>query len=297
MDTGNQLGEFLRTRRELLTPDDVGLPNNGRRRVHRLRREEAAILAGISTEFYLRLELGHEKNPSEQVLESLAMAFRLDANETAQLHRIAHPATGRRRREDPKHEQAGDALQHLIETWSGQAVIVQSRLMDVLASNALARTISTQFTPGENSLRSAFLDPSAPQLYRDWNETTARIIAGLRALTGPEIDDPKLTQLVRELSLRSERFRQLWSQREVKGNGDGMALLRHPLVGDLDLHQNKFLIDGTDGQVLIVLHADAGSTTETALRRLAAIARGERAAETERPPAEPVSIDSKRRAT
>jgi transcriptional regulator with XRE-family HTH domain len=297
MDTGNQLGEYLRTRRELLTPDDVGLPNNGRRRVHRLRREEAAILAGISTEFYLRLELGHEKNPSEQVLESLALAFQLNANETATLHRIAHPTTGRRRREDPKPEQASDSLSRLIETWTGQAVIVQSRLMDVLASNALARAITPQFTPGENSLRSAFLDPSAPELHRDWNEATARIIVGLRALTGPEIDDPKLTQIVRELSLRSERFRQLWSQNEVHGNGDGTMLLRHPLVGDLDLRQDTFLIDGTDGQVLIVLHADAGSATETALRRLAAIARGEKAAESERPLAEPVSIESKRRAT
>jgi transcriptional regulator with XRE-family HTH domain len=294
METGSPLGEYLRARREVLTPEAVGLPSTGHRRVRGLRREEAALLAGISADRYLRLEQGRDRNPSDQVLDGLARALRLDTDATAHLHRIAHAATGRRRA-DPGPEYVSPSLEYLVSSWTDQAAIVHGRLMNVLASNALAVALSPIYTVGSNGLRSAFLDPSMREFNRDWEAMTERTVAGLRAMVGLELDDQELAQLVGELTLRSERFRQLWARQESRPKGSGVSLIRHPEVGALDLHYEKFAIDGTGGQVLVVFHAEPGTPSEAGLRRLARIAAGDE--EEEAPLPAPVRIESRRRAT
>ncbi|MET4781370.1 helix-turn-helix transcriptional regulator [Glaciihabitans sp. UYNi722] len=294
METGSPLGEYLRARRELLTPEEAGLPGTGRRRVLGLRREEAAQLAGISSDHYLRLEQGLDLHPTDQVLDGLAMALQLDADATAHLHRLAHPTTGRRRA-DPGPEYVSPSLEYLVSSWTNQAAIVHGRHMNVLASNALAVALSPIYKVGANALRSALLDPGMQEFNRDWEGMTERIVAGLRATVGSETDDPQLAQLVGELSLRSERFRQLWAQQEVRPKAGGISLMQHPEVGALDLHYEKFSIEGTSGQVLVIFHAEPGTPSEVGLRRLARIAAGEQDDETPLPA--PVSLESRRRAT
>ncbi|MCU1525190.1 MAG: transcriptional regulator [Microbacteriaceae bacterium] len=294
METGSPLGEYLRARRELLTPEAAGLPSTGRRRAQGLRREEAARLAGISTDAYLRLEQGRDQNPSDQVLEGLARALQLDADATARLHRIAHPATGRRRA-DPGPEYVSPSLEYLVSSWTDQAVVVHGRHMKVLASNALAVALSPIYRVGVNALHAAFLDPAVREFNRDWEAMTERTVAGLRATVGSEVNDPQLAQLVGELTLRSERFRQLWAQRELRPKGSGVSLLQHPEVGALDLHYEKFVVDGAAGQVLVVFHAEPGTPSEAGFQRLAHLATGDQEEETPLPA--PVRIDSRRRAT
>lgn len=315
MESGISLGDFLRSKRELLTPEDVGLPAAGRRRAQGLRREETALLAGLTPEVYLRLEHGQDPNPSDDVLEAVARALKLDDDASAQLREVAHqsqarseapsqaPSQGRRRevdapvirarREPAGPEQAPASLSSLINAWPNQAVYIQSRLMDVLAANPLARMLSSAFAPGVNGLRAAFLDPSVRELYRDWDAMLSRTVAGLRELIGPNVNDPQLAQLVGELSVRSEEFRNLWAQHEVQAKRTGIARLRHPQVGELDLHFERLAIDGSDGQLLIILHAEPGTPSEVAFRRLAAIAAG--SIEAQRVLPAPVQIESKRR--
>jgi transcriptional regulator with XRE-family HTH domain len=294
MESGNRLGEYLRARREILTPEDAGLPQTNRRRVQGLRRDEAAALAGISTEYYLQIEQGDDPHPSEQVLHGLAQALQLDEHATAHLHSLAHPGSGRRRAA-PETERASISLQNLIASWTNQAAYVQGRLMDVLAANPLAVALSPIYTPGVNGLRAAFLDPTMREFNRDWDDMIARTVAGLRALVGPDVDDPDLTQLVGELSVRSSDFRRLWARQDVRPKSSGVALLRHPIVGPLDLHYEKLAIAGTEGQTLVILHAEPGSESAAALRRLAATVPATPAVEDERELTPPVSIDSKRR--
>ena len=317
MEKGSPLGEYLRARRETLTPEDVGLPSTGRRRTRGLRREEAALLAGISAEHYLRLEQGNDKHPSDQVLDGLASALRLDANETAHLHRLARPATGRRRA-DPGPEYVSPSLEYLVSSWTDQAAIVQGRLMNVLASNALAVAVSPAFTVGVNGLRAAFLDPAVRELNRDWEAMTERMVAGVRAMVGPnydgsgsdspdsgspetessdtsKTDDPQFTQLVEELTQQSERFRYLWARKKVRPRSSEISLLQHPVVGPLDLHYERLAIEGAGGQTLVIFHAEPGTPSEAGLKRLALSAAGPQEAEPPLPA--PVSINSRRRTT
>lgn len=319
MESGISLGDFLRSKRELLTPEDVGLPAAGRRRAQGLRREETAMLAGLSPGVYLRLEQGQDPNPSDDVLDAVARALRLDDDATAQLQRLAHTSPdrspdpsknavhgstqGRRREVDAtvvrEHrqtagpERAPARLASLITAWPNQAVYIQGRLMDVLAANQLARTLSSAFVPGVNGLRAAFLDPSVRELYRDRDAMLSRKVSSLRELIGPNVDDQQLAQLVGDLSVRSEEFRDLWAQREVQADRNGLARFRHPQVGDFDLHYEKLAIDGSDGQLLIILHAEPGTPSEAAFRRLGAIAAG--SVEAQRVLPAPVQIESKRR--
>jgi transcriptional regulator with XRE-family HTH domain len=294
MESGNRLGEYLRARREVLTPEDAGLPKTNRRRVQGLRRDETAMLAGISTDDYLRLEDGREPQPSEHVLERLAKALKLDEHATAHLHSLAHPPTGRRRAAaEPETASAG--MQNLINSWTDQAAFVQGRLMDVLAANPLATALSPVLSPGENVLRAALLDPTVREFTRDWDGMVSRTVASLRALVGPDVDDPELTRLVGELSVRSADFRRLWARQDTRAKGSGITLLQHPIVGALDLQYEKLAISGTEGQVLVIAHAEPGSESEAGLRRLAAIMASDETAEVERELRAPVSIDSRRR--
>ncbi|GAA4596830.1 helix-turn-helix transcriptional regulator [Planotetraspora phitsanulokensis] len=274
MDEGKSLGEFLRARRELVRPQDVGLPAMGRRRVPGLRREELAMLAGISIDYCVRLEQGRDQHPSEQVLEALAQALRLDEDATAHLYRLARPAVRRRARRKPERVPAG--IQQLVMSWAGTPAYVQSRHLDVLLANPLATALSPIYARGVNQLRAAFLDPAVRDLYRDWEKITASTVAGLRALAGDETHDPRVAELVGELSVCSERFRRLWARRDGKAKCSGSFHLDHPQVGPLELRYEKLAVVGTDGQVLVVHHAEPGSISEQGLALLSGLTGGPR---------------------
>ncbi|MGQ4431832.1 helix-turn-helix domain-containing protein [Streptomyces sp. SAS_260] len=272
MDGKNALGEFLRARRERVRPEDVGLSGGGLRRVPGLRREEVALLAGISSDYYLRLEQGRDRNPSVQVLEALARVLRLDASATAHLLSLAQPerpAVSRRRARRP--EAVPASVRELLDTWSGHPAYVQNRFTDCLAANALCTALSPNYTPGVNLLRAVFLDPAEHELRRDWDELTAEGVATLRGHIGPDVDDPRLVELVGELSVRSDRFRYLWSRHEVRPMLGRTSLLSHPLVGDFELRSNKFEIPGTDALSLVVFHAEPGSRSAELLGLLGSL--------------------------
>jgi transcriptional regulator with XRE-family HTH domain len=272
VDSKNALGEFLRARRERVRPEDVGLSGGGLRRVPGLRREEVALLAGISSDYYLRLEQGRDRNPSVQVLEALARVLRLDASATAHLLSLAQPerpAVSRRRARRP--EAVPTSVRELLDTWSGHPAYVQNRFTDCLAANALCRALSPNYTPGVNLLRAVFLDPAERELRRDWEELTAEGVATLRGHIGPDVDDPRLVELVGELSVRSDRFRLLWSRHEVRPMLGRTSLLSHPLVGDFELRSNKFEIPGTNGLSVVVFHAEPGSRSAELLGLLGSL--------------------------
>ncbi|PKW05798.1 Helix-turn-helix domain-containing protein [Streptomyces sp. 1222.5] len=259
MDGSNALGEFLRARRALVRPEDVGLPGGGLRRVPGLRREEVAMLSGISSDYYLRLEQGRDRNPSVQVLEAVARVLRLDADATAHLVGLARerPASGARPgRRTP---QVPASLLQLIDGWPRTPAYLQNRYTDCLAANALATAITPNYRPGVNLLRAVFLDPAERALRRDWEDLTAEGVAALRSGAGADADDPRLRDLVGELSLRSERFRVLWARHEVRPRRGRVSRLTHPQVGDLDLHSDKLSVEGADGLTLVVFHAEPGS--------------------------------------
>ena len=272
VDGKNALGEFLRARRERVRPEDVGLSGGGLRRVPGLRREEVALLAGISSDYYLRLEQGRDRNPSVQVLEALARVLRLDASATAHLLSLAQPerpAVSRRRVRRP--EAVPTSVRELLDTWSGHPAYVQNRFTDCLAANALCRALSPNYTPGVNLLRAVFLDPAERELRRDWEELTAEGVATLRGHIGPDVDEPRLVELVGELSVRSDRFRLLWSRHEVRPMLGRTSLLTHPLVGDFELRSNKFEIPGTNALSLVVFHAEPGSRSAELLGLLGSL--------------------------
>jgi transcriptional regulator with XRE-family HTH domain len=272
----NVIGEYLRARRELVRPEDAGLPGRGgRRRVPGLRREEVALLAGVSTDYYIRLEQGRDLHPSVQVLGALARALRLDDDATAHLHRLATPPA-RRRRRIPGREKVPAGILGLIESWSETPAFVQGRYMDVLAANQLATALAPWYAAGENLVRAAFLDSRLRDMYGDWEHVTESTVAGLRALVGPDVDDPRLTELVGELSVRSERFRQLWARHDVRPKRGGRTRFDHPQVGPLELGYEKLPIPNTDCQTLVAYHAEPGSPSAQGLALLASAAAPER---------------------
>lgn len=262
----NRLGNYLRARRELVTPAQVGLPAGGDRRVPGLRREEVALLAGISADYYLRLERGRDVNPSLQVLESLARVLRLDDVERGYLVGLVAPRPRPRRRVRPV--RVPERLQTLLAQLPFPAFI-ESRAFDVLAANALAVTLSPRLQPGHNRLRSLMLDPEEQAFHQDWPTAAAGIIAALRATIGDDTDDARFVDLVGELSLGSERFRSLWARQDVRTLDGGTADVLHPVVGELHLDRDKLPVDDV---ILVLYYADAGSDSHEKLQLLASLA-------------------------
>ncbi|MBP2703868.1 helix-turn-helix domain-containing protein [Microbispora sp. RL4-1S] len=282
MHSTNALGEFLRARRELVRPEDAGITPTGLRRVPGLRREEVATLAGISSDYYLRLEQGRDRNPSVQVLEALARVLRLDAEAVAHMMGLTGEGASvrrRSRRTAPAGERVPHSVAQLIDGWTATPAYVQNRFTDVLAVNVLAAALSPNYAVGVNMLRAIFLDPAERELRRDWSELTEEGVATLRALVGPDVDHPRLVELVGELSVRSDLFRHLWSRHDVHPRRGRVSRLRHPLVGDVDLHSNKLLIAGTD-LMLVVFNAEPGSRSAELLGILGSLtATGDEPAE------------------
>jgi transcriptional regulator with XRE-family HTH domain len=263
----NRLGDYLRARREQVRPADVGLPaGGGRRRVQGLRREELALLAGISSDYYMRLEQGRDQHPSAQVLDALANVLRLDPEATAHLHELARPVA-RRHRADVGSAQPPASILQLIDGWPATPAYVQDRLSNVVAANKAAGLLAPCYTVGVNLLRTVFLDPVERQFRLDWDETVAEGVAILRAEFGADPDNPDLAELVDDLSERSERFRELWARHDVKARAGHMIRFAHPIAGRLELHSEKLPISGT-ALTLVVFHADAGAASADALARL-----------------------------
>ena len=272
MTDTNTLGEYLRARRELVTPDSVGLPQLGIRRVPGLRREEVAMLAGISADYYLRLEQGRDRNPSVQVLESLARVLQLDEASTAYLLSLGAEKPRQTRRRARK-ETVPSGIRKLLGSLTLPA-FVEGRYFDVLAANPLAAALSPRLTTGQNRLRDVFLDPAELALYPDWEAATAGLVAGFRQSVGTDTDDPRFIELVGELSLASDRFRKLWARHDVQVSEGASVTLDHPQVGELTLNREKLAIGGSGGQLLVVYHADRGTGTAEKLSLLASYQAG-----------------------
>jgi len=270
-ENANRLGEFLRARRDLVTPEQAGLPApQGPRRVPGLRREEVALLAGISADYYLRLEQGRDRHPSPAVLESLARVFRLDEDATAYLLGLGAPRP-RRRRRGPRRETVPAGIAMLVGTLPLPA-FVEGRCFDVLAANPSATALSPRLAVGGNRLRDVFLDPAERDLYPDWERATEGLVAGFRQSVGDETDDPRFIELVGELSLASPRFRTLWARHDVRAREGAEMRLEHPQVGELRLYREKLAVSGTAGQMLVIYHAEPGSPAAEKLQLLGALA-------------------------
>jgi transcriptional regulator with XRE-family HTH domain len=262
------LGDFLRARRELVTPQEAGLPRTGHtvRRVPGLRREEVAMLAGISVEYYVRLERGRDRTPSPSVVTALASALQLDVESTDYMMGLAG-----RRSPSVTTESEDDVPPSLLRFLHGlnDPAVLMNRYTDVLAANSLAQALSPGFAPGINRLRWEFTDPEARRSSLNWDRSASAAIAHLRAQAGSAPADPQLHALVGELSVRSDEFRRLWARHDVHVANGGDVELVHPAVGRMLLRAEKFLHTGTEGLELLVLQPADDATTTTALEALA----------------------------
>lgn len=270
MEQGNELGEFLRARRGLVNPDDAGLPRDGERRVPGLRREEVALLAGVSADYYTRLEQGRERHPSEQVLDAIARALRLDEHAAAHLFALVMPAPKASPHTSPRtvHPQ----LRTLIEHFIGVPALVVGPARDILAANDWAVALYSGFARFDNLARMIFLDPAAREFYLDWDSIALTVTANLRAASGTFADDPRLAEVIGELSMRSPAFAALWARHEVRPKAGERKRLRHPRVGLLELDTQSFTVPDAPGQNLAVYSADPGSPAADGLKLLGSLA-------------------------
>ncbi|SDK33506.1 helix-turn-helix domain-containing protein [Nonomuraea jiangxiensis] len=267
MDSSKLLGEFLRARREVTTPAQAGFLHAGSRRTPGLRREEVAMLAGVSTSYYIRLEQGRERHPSTQVLAALARVLRLDADATEYLYTLAHPWS---RPQDPvmAMEQVSPSLLQLVNRWHHIPALVLGRRLDVLATNPLAEAVYEGMSHLDNCLRMIYLSPGADGLYPDWEKAARAKTAQLRAAQAADPDDPYLHGLVEELTTHSEMFRRFWVRHEVQVRNNEVKELRHPTVGELTFTWEVLTVSGTSQQ-LVVLASEPDSPTERAVKLLA----------------------------
>ncbi|AQZ62064.1 HigA protein (antitoxin to HigB) [[Actinomadura] parvosata subsp. kistnae] len=270
-DETNLLGDYVRARRELVTPERAGIPSAGVRRVPGLRREEVAMLAGISADYYLRLEQGRDRNPSAQVLESLARVLLLDDDATAYLLRLGAERPRRRRRR-PRKETVPPGVAQLVGTLPLPAY-VEGRYLDVLAANAAATALSPRLSAGHNRLRDVFLDPAEQALLPGWEDAAQGMVAGFRMAVGTDTDDPRFIELVGELCLASPLFSRLWARHDVNTCEGTPKHLDHPQVGRLRLNRERLGVAGAPGQTLVVLHPDPGTDSAEKLALLASLTR------------------------
>ncbi|OBF36829.1 transcriptional regulator [Mycobacterium sp. ACS1612] len=259
------LAQFLRARRNLVQPADVGLPAGGRRRVAGLRREEVAVLAGISTDYYLRLEQGREDNPSDQVIDAIGRALRLDDDAVRYMRNLMrYPSNADR---IARLQQPHPAIDALLDGWSTAAAHVFDPGLTVVSTNKLAAALYPHLGVGDNVVRALFFDPQMRSFYRNWEKLTAWTVSFIRALLGQH-SDPALTALIDELAERSPQFRLLWARHGVTQEALGVMLINHPQVGPLDLNYQQMLLPKT-GHWFVAYWAEPGSASEAGLRRLA----------------------------
>ncbi|GGS58159.1 MULTISPECIES: helix-turn-helix transcriptional regulator [Streptomyces] len=278
MDASSELGDFLKSRRAALRPEEVGInPHPSRRRVTGLRREELAMLAGVSITHYTRIEQGRATSVSDGVLEAIARTLRLTDDETAHLKDLARPAASSSRPAPPRVAHASASARQLLAAMTDVPAVIMDRHNDVLAWNQLGHALlaghlapDSPDTPATrpNLTRMLFLDEQYRELYANWNEQAQLAVAHLRLVAGRHPDDRALAELVGQLTMNSDEFAALWARHPVRTCTSGLKHLRHPLVGALELSFENLILPGTSGQRLIAYTAEPGSPSEAALRLL-----------------------------
>ena len=274
MDAKREIREFLTSRRAKITPDQVGLPiYGGNRRVPGLRREEVALLAGVSVDYYTRLERGSAAGVSDGVLDALATALRLDEAERSHLidlARATQPATGPRRRR-PARQQIRPAVQRILDAMTGAPAFIRNGRLDIIAANQLGYALySPYLTPGRpaNTARFVFLDPRSEDFYDDWEHIATEVVAILRSEAGRNPYDRDLTNLIGELSTQSEPFRAKWAAHNVRFHDTGTKRLHHPIVGDLELTYEAMELSADTGLTMFAYTAEPGTKSEQTLQLL-----------------------------
>ena len=274
-DVRGQIREFLTTRRARITPEQARLPAYGgdRRRVSGLRRDEVAFLAGISSQYYTRLERGNATGVSESVIDGIARALQLDEAEQTHLTDLIHAAGTTRAPRGPAPQQVRSTVQRVLDSMVGTPALVLNGRLDILAANQLGFAL---FSPvyanpvrPANNARFVFLDPHATEFFRDWNKPANDTVAILRAEAGRHPYDRRLSDLIGELSTRSDQFRGRWAAHDVQIHTTGVKLIHHPVVGDLDLPYESFPMTADLSQSLLTYTPEPGSPSHDALSLLA----------------------------
>ncbi|MFI5469010.1 helix-turn-helix transcriptional regulator [Streptomyces cacaoi] len=273
-DSVGGLGRFLRSHRERLGPAAAGLSGAGRRRVPGLRRDEVAALAGVSLSYYSRLEQSRELNPSLRVLEAIARALRLGDEDRGELFLLARPAA-RRTKSPVRVERVRPHLRQLIEGWTRTPAFIIGHAQDLLATNPLAEALYRDFAQQDNVLRMLFLDPAAKSFYRNPERARHRAVADLQQTAASTPEDPRILELVGELSVRSGEFRALWAREYIRVPPYDVKRVYHSGVGDLELRHEALTVRSTPGQQLIVLQAEPGSPSADGLALLGSISAPE----------------------
>jgi len=277
MDNGNEIRDFLVSRRARITPEQAGLPAyGGNRRVAGLRREEVALLAGVSIDYYVRLERGRAPGASESVLDGIARALHLDEAERAHLFDLARaagaPAAARTPRR-PAVQQVRPSVRRILDSMTTTPAYVRNARLDILAANRLAAAlfapILTSPAQPANSARFLFLDPAAPMFYPDWERQAQDVVAMLRTEAGHSPHDKALSNLIGELSTRSEHFRTWWAAHNVRFHRTGTKRFHHPVVGDLTLTYEALDLAADSGLRISAYSAEPGTPSDDALKLLA----------------------------
>lgn len=282
MDNRSEVREFLTSRRARISPEQAGLPAAGRRRVPGLRRSEIAALAGMSVEYYAKLERGSLAGASSGVLDALARALRLGDAERVHLLALAHEADGSTRivrRPLPEQWSVRPSLQWTLDGITAVPAIVGNDRLDLLAANHLGRAMYADLlldpTGQPNFGRYTFLDNAARRFYPNWDLAANMTVANLRAAAGKNPHDKRLHELVGELSTRSEEFRRRWHAHDVRTHGTGVKRFHHHVVGDLELAYEGLDLRAEPGLTLTVYSAEPSSPTAQALALLASWAATE----------------------
>jgi transcriptional regulator with XRE-family HTH domain len=277
VDHRAEVAEFLRTRRNRITPGQAGVIGGGRRRVPGLRREEVAILAGVSVEYYARMERGDLAGVSAEVLDALARALQLDEAETDHLHDLARgagPAPPQRKR--PAEQSVKPTLQRFLDAVTGAPMWVRDRSMDFIAANPLGRALYAPILDDPanrgNTARFTFLNPAAQIFFPDWEQNADDIVATLRSYAGQDPLDKKLTDLIGELVTRSDVFRHRWAAHHVRHHRAGIKRIHHPAVGDLEFSYQAMDLPATPEWFMFAYTAEPGSPTEERLKLLGSLA-------------------------
>ncbi|GAA4517310.1 helix-turn-helix transcriptional regulator [Actinoallomurus oryzae] len=268
--TRSDLGAYLRARRARVTPAEAGLPSVGHRRVPGLRREEVALLAGVSVDYYVRLEQGRERTPSAQVIDALTAALRLDDDGREHLFRLAGLSPRARVAAVP--DRVDPSLLQLMAAWPDNPAIVYNRAYDVLASNAIADALFHDWAHSRNLMHVVFTDPAARTFYRDWHEVARNSVAGFRLGYGKAPHDPRIRRVLAELLDQSPEFAELWAHHDARGKALERKRFDHHDVGALTLTMQTFDVRSSPGQELVVYHAEPASESSQALALLGSLA-------------------------
>jgi transcriptional regulator with XRE-family HTH domain len=276
IDNRSEVRAFLSSRRAKVSPEQAGIPAYGSRRVAGLRRGEVAALAGVSVEYYTRLERGNLGGVSDSVLDALARALRLDDTETAHLHHLARaagPQSARRRVPRDSTSEIRPAVRRVLDSMTSVAAFVRNYRFDRLAANPLGRALYAPMFAGAalpvNSMRFTFLDPHAQAFYPEWSKIARSAVGSLRTAAAQHPDDKRLVNLIGELSMRSDHFRTWWAAQDVFVHRHGTKRFRHPAVGELELAYEGFELAGDETLTIVTYSAEPGTPSGDGLQLLA----------------------------